>query len=138
MLSSKAMLLETPHNRRMDIPDNDELTGIQLFGHEPDVMAEAAHIATDAGAKFIDINMGCPVAKIVFGMDGAALMKEPELASDIVKAVMKSTNLPVTVKTRLGWDYDSLNAWDLAKSFEDLGVKAMTIHGPHSLTKISR
>lgn len=117
------------HTKRLEIPDGDTLTGVQIFGHEPEVMAEAARIATEAGAKFIDINMGCPVAKIVNGKDGAALMKEPELARDIAKAVIAATQLPVTIKTRLGWCENSLNAPDLARSFEDLGIKALTIHG---------
>jgi len=117
------------HTKRLDIPEGDPLTGVQIFGHEPEVMAEAAQIATDAGAKFIDINMGCPVAKIVNGKDGAALMKEPELACDIARAVLKATKLPVTIKTRLGWCGNSLNAAQLARAFEDLGINALTIHG---------
>jgi len=129
MLSSKAIEYEKEKSHKMDIPSGDSLTGIQLFGHEPKIMANAAGVATEAGARFIDINMGCPVAKIVKGMDGAALMQEPELACQIVKAVISATHLPVTVKTRLGWCYNSLNASDLAKRFEDLGVKALTIHG---------
>ena len=133
MLSSKAMVFSDQYKKegpmKMDIPEGDELTGIQLFGHEPEIMSEAAELATRAGAKFIDINMGCPVPKIVKGMDGAALMREPELACKLVKAVMSATHLPVTVKTRLGWCYDSLNARDLAFKFQDLGVKALTLHG---------
>ncbi len=135
MLSSKALIhaqkkqLEHQHTLRMEIPDGEELTGIQLFGHEPEVMAEAAKIAEAQGAAFVDINMGCPVAKIVKGQDGAALMREPELAASIVAAVVQATNLPVTVKTRLGWCSESLNVVDLARRFEGLGVKAMTIHG---------
>ena len=134
MLSSKAMIFSDQYKdakepNKMDIPEGESLTGIQLFGHEPEVMSEAAKIATDAGARFIDINMGCPVAKIVNGMDGAALMKYPELAFNIVKAVKSATNLPVTVKTRLGWDYDNLNAKDLANMFQDLGISALTLHG---------
>jgi tRNA-dihydrouridine synthase B len=135
MLSSKALIHSQKHQsthkhqQRLDIPENDSLTGVQLFGHEPEIMAEAVQIAESAGAKFIDINMGCPVPKIVKGRDGAALMKEPDLACDIVRAVKLATNLPVTVKTRLGWCQDSLNAPDLAKRFEDLGVSALTIHG---------
>jgi tRNA-dihydrouridine synthase B len=117
------------HSKRLDIPENDALTGVQLFGHEPQVMAEAAIIATEAGAKFIDINMGCPVAKIVNGRDGAALMKEPDLALSIVEAVILATPLPVTVKTRLGWCENSCNAPDLARRFEDAGIKGLTIHG---------
>jgi tRNA-dihydrouridine synthase B len=135
MLSSRSLTYahskgsQHGHTKRLDIPQDDALTGVQLFGHEPEVMAKAAMIATEAGAKFIDINMGCPVAKIVNGRDGAALMKEPELAKDIVREVIKATSLPVTVKTRLGWCGNSLNAPDLVKSFEDLGVQALTIHG---------
>jgi len=135
MLSSKALIhahkhqSTHKHQQRLDIPENDSLTGIQLFGHEPDVMAEATRIAESAGARFIDINMGCPVPKIVKGRDGAALMKEPDLACDIVRAVKSATNLPVTVKTRLGWCQESINAPELAKRFEDLGVSALTIHG---------
>lgn len=129
MLSSKAMMYENQNVHKMDIPEGENLTGIQLFGHEPDVMAKAAEMASVAGASFIDINMGCPVPKITKGKDGAALMKEPDLACQIVKAVINATHLPVTVKTRLGWCYESINAPDLAKRFEDIGVRAMTIHG---------
>lgn len=134
MLSSRAMIYSDQYKSstdpsKMDIPENESLTGVQLFGHEPEIMSLAAKIATDSGASFIDINMGCPVPKIVNGRDGAALMKEPELAYDIVRAVTKATHLPVTVKTRLGWCYDSLNARDLAFKFEDLGVAALTLHG---------
>ncbi len=135
MLSSKSLSYayqnkkQFDHSRRMEIPEDDNLTGVQLFGHEPDVMSDAAKIATDSGAKFIDINMGCPVAKIVNGMDGAALMREPELAMDIVRSVIKSTHLPVTVKTRLGWCQQSLNAPEFCKGLADQGIKALTIHG---------
>lgn len=135
MLSSRSLTyahskgLHHEHSKRLEIAQNDALTGVQIFGHEPQIMAEAAKIATEAGAKFIDINMGCPVAKIVNGRDGAALMKEPDLALSIVEAVIEATPLPVTVKTRLGWCENSLNAPDLARRFEDVGVKALTIHG---------
>ncbi len=129
MLSSKAMMYEKEKTYKMDIPTDDPYTGAQIFGHEPEVMAKAAQIAEDSGARFIDINMGCPVPKIVNGKDGAALMKEPELAVDIVKALVKATKLPVTVKTRLGWCDQSLNACDLARRLEDQGIAALTIHG---------
>ena len=134
MLSSRAMIYSDIYKSpsdpsKMDIPEGESLTGVQLFGHEPELMALAAKMATEAGARFIDINMGCPVPKIVNGKDGAALMKEPELACEIVKAVISSTHLPVTVKTRLGWCYSSLNARDLAFKFQDLGVAALTLHG---------
>lgn len=129
MLSSKALKYEKEKSHKMDIPAGDPMTGVQIFGHEPEIMANAARLASDSPAKFIDINMGCPVAKIVKGCDGAALMRDPDLACEIVKSVMSATDLPVTVKTRLGWDYDSLNASDLAKRFQDIGVQALTIHG---------
>lgn len=135
MLSSKSLTYahtkgkHHQHRQRLEIPEGDELTGVQIFGHEPKVMADAAEIATEAGAKFIDINMGCPVPKIVKGMDGAALMKEPKLACQIVREVIAATHLPVTVKTRLGWCKNSLNAPELCQSFEELGVAALTIHG---------
>ena len=135
MLSSKSLTYahlnkkDHHHAKRLTITEGDKLTGVQIFGHEPDVMAEATKIATDLGANFIDINMGCPVAKIVNGMDGAALMREPDLACEIVQKVKEATDLPVTVKTRLGWCEDSLNAPKLAKDLESLGIEAITIHG---------
>ncbi len=135
MLSSKSLTYahlnkkDHHHSRRLTIPEGDLLTGVQIFGHEPDVMAEATKIATELGAVFIDINMGCPVAKIVSGMDGAALMKDPELACKIVESVKAATHLPVTVKTRLGWCEETLNAPFLAKEFQKLGIDAITIHG---------
>ncbi len=129
MLSSKAMMYEKEKTYKMDIPEADAYTGAQIFGHEPEVMAKAAQIAEDSGARFIDVNMGCPVPKIVNGKDGAALMKEPELATEIVRALMKATKLPVTVKTRLGWCDQSMNACDLARRLEGEGVSALTIHG---------
>lgn len=128
MLSSKAMMFEK-ETKRMFIGEHETLTGVQLFGHEPDVMEKAARKAEDSGALFIDINMGCPVPKLTKSMDGAGLMKSPDLALEIVKSVKKATKLPVTVKTRLGWDYESLNAAELARSFEAEGVEFMTIHG---------
>ncbi len=129
MLSSKAMSYEKEKSCKLDIPHDDPYTGAQIFGHEADIMAKAAQIAEDSGAKFIDINMGCPVPKIVNGRDGAALMKEPDLAVDIVRAVIRATSLPVSVKTRLGWCDQSLNARELALRFEDAGLSALTIHG---------
>lgn len=129
MLSSVGLKYQEGECQKMFIGDDEKLTGIQLFGHDPEAMELAAKKAEEAGALFIDINMGCPVPKITKNMDGAGMMREPELALKIVKTVIAATKLPVTVKTRLGWCYDSLNASDLAKSFEDAGVKAMTIHG---------
>jgi tRNA-dihydrouridine synthase B len=92
-------------------------------------MGEAARLAADKGAAIIDINMGCPVRKIVNGWAGSALMRDVKLASDIIESVVKAVDVPVTLKTRMGWDHDSLNAPELARIAEDLGVRMITIHG---------
>lgn len=129
MISSKGIMYQNnPHRMRLE-PDEVGKTVIQLFGHEPDTMAKAALLAEKAGAESIDINMGCPVPKITNGKDGAALMKEPCLAVDIVKEVVKAVNIPVSVKTRLGWDDKNRNARDLALRLEDAGIHCITIHG---------
>jgi tRNA-dihydrouridine synthase B len=129
MLSSKALSIEKESVYKAQIPEGENLTGIQLFGHEPEIMSQSAIKAEKLGARFIDINMGCPVPKIVNGKDGAALMKEPDLALKIVQAVISSVSIPVTVKMRLGWCEASLNARQLAEAFQEAGVKALTIHG---------
>ena len=128
MVSSKA-LLYTSENQRMKLSSEEHPVGIQLFGHEIDVMAKAALLAENQGADFIDINMGCPVPKITKGKDGAALMREPDLAVKIVQAVINAVKIPVTVKMRLGWDDCNKNAPDLAKKLEEVGASAFTIHG---------
>ena len=102
---------------------------IQLAGWEPLVMAEAAKICADLGASFIDINMGCPAKKVTGKLSGSALMRDPHLAGAIMAAVVDAVDVPVTVKMRLGWDDDSLNAPQLAKMAENVGVKMLAIHG---------
>ena len=111
---------------------------IQLFGCEPDFMAEAARLieemsyrgcTSDTPPAAIDINMGCPVHKIVGNGEGSALMKNPELAADIVRAVRRAVSLPVTVKIRAGWDADSINAPEMAKRLEDAGAALIAVHG---------
>jgi tRNA-dihydrouridine synthase B len=102
---------------------------VQIAGCEPDIMAEAAKWNVDRGADIIDINFGCPVKKVVNGNAGSALMKSPDLATQIALTVVKAVNVPVTIKMRMGWDYNSLNAPELAKRFEEVGIKAVTIHG---------
>ncbi|MCL2575637.1 MAG: tRNA dihydrouridine synthase DusB [Defluviitaleaceae bacterium] len=110
--------------------DDDRPTAIQLFGSEPDVMAEAARFL-DANFDFeiIDINMGCPAPKIVKNGDGSALMKDPQLAGRIVSAVVAATKKPVTAKIRLGWDCNSINCVEIAKIVEANGVSGITVHG---------
>lgn len=102
---------------------------VQLAGRDPHYMAEAARIAEANGADIIDINMGCPAKKVVGGYTGSALMREPERALEIIEATVEAVKVPVTVKMRLGWDHDSVNAPYLAKGAEDAGVQAITVHG---------
>ena len=102
---------------------------VQLAGRDPHYMAEGARIAEANGADVIDINMGCPAKKVIGGLSGSALMREPELALAIIGAVVKAVRVPVTVKMRLGWDDSSFNAPELAHAAEDLGVQMITVHG---------
>jgi tRNA-dihydrouridine synthase B len=102
---------------------------MQLAGCEPQVMAEAAKLNEQRGAAIIDINMGCPVKKVVNGWAGSALMRDLKGAAAIIDATVKAVKVPVTLKTRMGWDHNSLNAPELARIAEDLGVQMITIHG---------
>ena len=102
---------------------------VQLAGCEPDVMALAAQMNVERGADIIDINFGCPVKKIVNKMGGSALMREIDLATEIMAATVKAVDVPVTVKMRLGWDEHSINAPELARRAQDVGVQMVTVHG---------
>ena len=102
---------------------------VQLAGRDPGFMAEGARIAEANGASVVDINMGCPAKKVIGGLSGSALMREPELALAIIEATVKAVKIPVTVKMRLGWDENSINAPVLAREAELLGVQMITIHG---------
>lgn len=102
---------------------------VQLFGNEPEVMAEAAKILEDSGVSYLDINMGCPAPKIVKNGDGCSLMRDETLAGKIAEAVVKAVKIPVSVKFRSGWDKDSINAISFAKAMENAGVSAVTVHG---------
>lgn len=128
MVSSKALSYKT-ENRIMDLAPNENPIGIQIFGHEPDVMAAAAQMAEKRGADFVDINMGCPVPKITKGKDGCALMREPELAKEIIAVVKSAIKIPVTVKFRLGWDDESRNAVQFGEMVEAAGASLVTVHG---------
>ncbi len=110
------------------LPEEGPLAA-QLAGCEPDVIAEAARIKQDEGADIIDLNFGCPVKKIVNKFGGAALMKDEQLAAAIVEKTVKAVSIPVTVKMRLGWDAENMNATRLAKIAEDLGAQMITVHG---------
>ena len=110
--------------------DSDRPLAAQIFGHEPEVMAEAAPMAVEiSGANILDINMGCPVGKIAGNGDGCGLMKDIELARRIIEAVVKTAGVPVTVKFRKGWDKGSVNAVEFGKMCEEAGAAAITVHG---------
>lgn len=131
MIASRAMILETRQSMQKCAILSEDASGasVQLAGCDPQVMAEAAKMNEDLGAKIIDINFGCPVKKVVGGNAGSALMRDEKLAAAILEATVKAVNIPVTVKMRKGWDENSLNAPKLAKIAEDVGIKLITIHG---------
>ena len=131
MVSAKALCYDDRKTRELlYIPEGEHPVAAQIFGHEPDVMAEGARRALEiSGADLIDINMGCPVGKIVKSGDGSALMQTPELAAQIIKAVALAVPVPVTVKFRKGWDGGSVNAVDFAKRCQDAGASAIAVHG---------
>jgi len=106
-----------------------EPLSIQLVGRDPYWMAEGAKACADAGADIIDINMGCPARKVTGALSGSALMREPKLALDIIESVVNAVDVPVTLKMRLGWDHDDLNAAEIAGAAEELGVVMFVVHG---------
>lgn len=115
--------------RRAAVGDGLPLTVIQLVGRDPGAMGQGTRMAEAAGADIVDLNFGCPAKEVTGAASGSALMRTPELAGQIMAAAVAATSRPVTVKMRLGWDDDSRNAADLARRAEDLGVKAVTVHG---------
>ena len=130
MIASRAMILQTRNVMRMASFDKIEHPmAVQLAGCDPEVMAEAARLNEDMGADIIDINFGCPVKKVVGGNAGSALMRDELLAGRIMEAMVKAVKVPVTMKMRMGWDSDSLNAPRLAKIAEDVGIQMLTVHG---------
>ncbi len=130
MIASEAMIRETRQSLQKAAWDaSEEPVSMQLAGCSPWPMAEAAKLNEDRGAAIIDINMGCPVKKVVNGDAGSALMRDLPLAASLIDATVKAVSVPVTVKMRMGWDHDSLNAPELAHIAEDLGAKMITVHG---------
>ncbi len=130
MVASEAAIRETRQSiqKAAWAPIEDPVS-MQLVGCDPVSMAEAAKLSADRGAAIIDINFGCPVRKVVGQYAGSALMREVPLAVRLMEAVVNAVDVPVTVKMRMGWDHDSLNAPELARMAEDLGVKMVAIHG---------
>ena len=131
MVSARALTYHDEKTKELlYIPPDEHPSAVQIFGHEPEVMAEAAQMALEiSGADIIDINMGCPVGKIVKSGDGSALMKTPELAAKIVESVKKAVSVPVSVKFRKGWDNGNANAVEFAKLMEAAGADAVAVHG---------
>ena len=130
MIASQAMIRETRQSLQKATWDpSEEPVSLQLAGCAPREMAEAAKLNEQRGAAIIDINMGCPVKKVVNGDAGSALMRDIPLAAAIIDATVKAVGVPVTLKMRMGWCHDSLNAPELARVAEDLGVKMITVHG---------
>jgi tRNA-dihydrouridine synthase B len=130
MIASQAAIRETRQSiQKAAWHLSEEPVSMQLVGCTPHEMGEAARLAQDKGAAIVDINMGCPVRKVTNGDAGSALMRVPELATAIIRAVVAAVDVPVTLKMRMGWCHDSLNAPELARIAEDLGVRMVTVHG---------
>ena len=130
MVSSRALVYQDRKSRVLLRKNEGSLCGVQLFGNDPEVMAQAAVLALEySGCDFIDLNMGCPMPKIVNNGDGCALMKDVPLAGRIVRAVRDAVSVPVTVKTRLGWDRGCINAPELARAAAENGADAIAVHG---------
>jgi tRNA-dihydrouridine synthase B len=130
MVSDKGLIHQNCHTMNMlSIDECERPVSIQIFGSEPEPMAEAAKIVEEAGADIVDINMGCPTPKIVKNGEGSALMRNPGLAFDIMKRVVQAVRVPVTMKTRKGWDGKSVNAVEMARLAEKAGISAVAIHG---------
>ena len=130
MIASPAAIRETRQSVQKAMWDAaEEPVSMQLVGCEPAQMADAARLVEDRGAAIVDINMGCPVRKVVNGDAGSALMRDVKLASSLIEATVKAVKVPVTVKMRMGWDHASLNAPELARIAQDLGAQMITVHG---------
>lgn len=129
MVSSKGLTMGDKKSAQLLTLGNDRPAGVQIFGDDPEIMAKAAVKCLDFNPDIIDINMGCPAPKIAMNGGGASLMKKPELAYEITKAVVQAVDIPVTVKTRKGWDEESINAVEMAELAEKAGASAVAVHG---------
>lgn len=130
MVSSRALVYKDKKTAKLLRKNEGSICGAQIFGNDPDTMAEGARLALEiSGCDFVDINMGCPMPKIANSGDGSGLMRTPELAGKIVEAVEKAVSVPVTVKCRLGWDKGSINVLDFTRRMEESGASMVTVHG---------
>src|SRR3954454_20201613 len=129
-ISSEGLIRDAIKSKqKLDIFENERPVGIQIFGGDEEAMAMAARIVDATEPDLLDINFGCPVKKVVSKGAGAAVLKDVDLMVRLTKAVVRSTSLPVTVKTRLGWDHDCINIEEVAERLQDVGIKALAIHG---------
>ena len=130
MVSSRALVYKDKKSAALLKKNAGSICGAQIFGNDPDIMAEGARLALEiSGCDFIDINMGCPMPKIANSGDGCGLMRTPELAENIVRAVNKAVDVPVTIKCRLGWDKGNINVLEFTKRMEDAGAAMIAVHG---------
>jgi nifR3 family TIM-barrel protein len=129
-ISSEGLIRDAMKSRqKLDIFEEERPVGIQIFGGDEEAMAISAGIVDAVNPDLLDINFGCPVKKVVCKGAGAAVLKDIDLMVRLTNAVIKSCNVPVTVKTRLGWDFDSINIIEVAERLQDIGVQALSIHG---------
>lgn len=128
MIPSKSLFLGNKKKSINKVNNNFDIKAVQICGNDPYYMAEASKLNVDLGADLIDINFGCPVKKVTKGFAGSAVMKDEKLAKEIMETVVKSVDVPVTVKMRMGWDFSNLNAPIIAKIAEDVGIKLVTVH----------
>ena len=130
MVSSRALVYQDKKSVKLLRKNEGSVCGAQIFGNDPEIMARTAVLALEiSGCDFLDINMGCPMPKVANSGYGCGLMRTPELAGEIVKAVVKAVDVPVTVKCRLGWDKGSINVLDFTKRMEDSGAAMVAVHG---------
>ena len=130
MVSSRALCYKDKKSAALLRKTDTGICGAQIFGNDPEIMAKGAVLALEiSGCDFVDINMGCPMPKIANSGDGCGLMRTPELAGQIVKAVVNAVDVPVTIKCRLGWDKGSINVLDFTKRMEDCGASLVAVHG---------
>ena len=130
MISSEALVRRHPESfRLLDLRWDERPVSVQLMGGDPEVMAEAARMVAETGADLVDINMGCPVPKVVKTSGGSSLLREPDHACRVSEAVVKAVSIPVTVKIRLGWDFATRNYREMATRLESTGIKGLAVHG---------
>jgi tRNA-dihydrouridine synthase B len=130
MINAKALCYDDENTKKMlKMEEAEHPVAVQIFGSDPEFMGRAAQIMNDYSNEILDINMGCPAPKVVKNGDGSALMKNPKLAEEVLKAVVKNSTKPVTLKIRKGWDDNSVNALEIAKIAEACGISALAIHG---------